>query len=331
MSRHQSKEKGFAGANPVVFKPRNDRSSHMQSEPFRSHWWPTFGVLLGVLTVGFNIGVLNIAIPSIMSSLGSDLARIQWVQTGYQIAQVVMIPAVGWLGAQLGTKQLYLLGMFTFISASCLCGLAWDVNSLIFFRVLQGLASGPIMPLGLSILQQTFPPDQRGFAMGLSNFSFSFGPAIAPALGGHLIELLNWRVILYINVPIGLLCIAVVSFTMPPTEDRQSRPFDAVGVFSMAGFLVLFLLALGEGRRYGWHSQSLLAMLVTAAVLFVIFIATELTTDKPFVELRLFKHVPFAMGCLISFIITICSPFCCNASIITRRFRPVCFFCRPPW
>ncbi|MEE8290656.1 MAG: MFS transporter, partial [Candidatus Tectomicrobia bacterium] len=159
----------------------------MQSKPLSTHWWSTLGVLLGVLTVGFNIGVLNIAIPSMMSSLGSDLARMQWVQTGYQIAQVVMIPAVGWLGAQLGTKQLYLLSMFAFIGSSCLCGLAWDVNSLIFFRVLQGLAAGPIMPLGMSILQSTFPPHKRGFAMGLSNFSFSFGPAIAPALGGHLI------------------------------------------------------------------------------------------------------------------------------------------------
>jgi len=215
-----------------------------------------------------------------------------------------MIPAVGWLGSQLGTKRLYLLGMLAFISASCLCGLAWDVNSLIFFRVLQGLASGPIMPLGMSILQQTFPPEQRGFAMGLSNFSFSFGPAMAPALGGHLIELLNWRVIFYMNVPIGLLCIAVIYFTMPPTEDRQSRPFDAVGVFSMAGFLVLFLLALSEGRRYGWHSQYLVTMLVTAVILLVVFVATELTTEKPFVELRLFKDVTFTMGCVLSFLMT---------------------------
>ena len=163
----------------------------MQSNPQPSHWWPTVGVLLGVLTIALNIGVLTIAIPRMMSSLGTDLARIQWVQTGYQIAQVVMIPAVGWLGAQLGTKRLYLLSMFAFIGSSCLCGLAWDVNSLIFFRVLQGLAAGPIMPLGMSILHSTFPPDKRGFAMGLSNFSFSFGPAVAPALGGHLIEVLN--------------------------------------------------------------------------------------------------------------------------------------------
>lgn len=173
-----------------------------------------------------------------------------------------------------------------------------------FFRVLQGLGAGPIMPLGMSILHSTFPPEKRGFAMGLSNFSFSFGPAIAPALGGHLIEILNWRVIFYLNIPIGVLCIAIVSLMMPPTEDRQARPFDAVGVFSMAGFLVLLLLALSEGRRYGWHSQSLIMMLVTAGVLLVIFVAAELTTDTPFVELRLYKNTTFAMGCLLSFLIT---------------------------
>lgn len=277
----------------------------MEQEERVSYWWPTVGVMLGALTVALNIGVLNIAIPSMMSSLGSDLARIQWVQTAYQIAQVVMIPAVGWLGARLGTKRLYLMGMLAFISASSLCGLAWDVSSLIFFRVLQGIAAGPIMPLGLAILHNTFPPEKRGFAMGLYNFSFSFGPAIAPALGGHLIEVLNWRVIFYINVPVGLLSAAIVYLMMPQTEDRQARPFDAAGVFTMAGFLVLFLLALSEGRRYGWHSQWIVVMLCVAAVLFVIFIVAELTTDTPFVELRLYKNVPFAMGCFIAFLITI--------------------------
>jgi DHA2 family multidrug resistance protein len=270
----------------------------------RVNWWPIFGVMLGALTVSLNIGVLNIAIPSIMSSLGGDLARVQWVQTAYQIAQVVMIPAVGWLGSRLGTKRLYLMAVLAFISASALCGLAWDVPSLIFFRTLQGTAAGPIMPLGMVILHSSFPPEKRGFAMGLYNFSFSFGPAIAPALGGHLIEVLSWRAIFYVNVPVGLLSAAVVYLMMPQTEDRQARPFDAAGIFSMAGFIVLFLLALSEGRRDGWHSQSLMVMLGIAGALLVVFIVAELTTDTPFVELRLYKHIPFAMGCFIAFLTT---------------------------
>lgn len=276
----------------------------MEQERRASHWWPTCGVLLGALTVALNIGVLNIAIPSIMSSLGSDLARIQWIQTAFQISYTVMIPAVGWLSARLGTKRLYLLSMITFIAASCLCGLAWDANSLIFFRVLQGLAGGPIMPLGMSILHSSFPPEKRGLAMGLYNFSFSFGPAIAPALGGHLIEILNWRAIFFINVPVGLLSAVIVYFMMQQAEELQPRPFDILGVFTMVGFLVLFLLALSTGRRYGWYSQSIVTMLVIAGVLLVAFIVAELTTDSPFVELRLYKNVPFAMGCFIAFLTT---------------------------
>jgi DHA2 family multidrug resistance protein len=182
--------------------------------------------------------------------------------------------------------------------------MAWDVNSLIFFRVLQGLGGGPITPLGMSILHSSFPPDKRGLAMGLYNFSFSFGPAIAPALGGHLIEVLSWRAIFYINVPVGLLSAAIIFFTMPQTQDRQARPFDVAGVFTMASFLVLFLIALSEGRRYGWHSQMIITLFCVAGVFLVAFIIAELTTDTPFVELRLYKNLPFAMGCLIAFLST---------------------------
>jgi len=269
-----------------------------------SHWWPTCGVMLGALTVALNIGVLNIAIPSMMSSLGTDLNRIQWVQTGYQIAQMVMIPAIGWLGARLGTKRLFLMSTLAFIGGSILSGMAWDVHSLIFFRVLQGIGGGPITPLGMSILHSTFPPDKRGLAMGLYNFSFSFGPAIAPALGGHLIEVLSWRAIFYINVPVGLLSAGIIFFTMPQTQDRQARPFDAAGVFTMASFLVLFLIALSEGQRYGWHSQMIVMLFGIAGVLLLAFIVAELTTDAPFVEIRLYKNLPFTMGCLIAFLST---------------------------
>jgi EmrB/QacA subfamily drug resistance transporter len=275
-----------------------------QQEQGASHWWPTFGVMLGGLAVALNIGVLNVAIPSMMSSLSTDLDRIQWVQTGYQIIQAVLIPAVGWLGARLGTKRLFILSTLVFITGSALCGLAWDVHSLIFFRVLQGMGGGPIMPLSMSILYSTFPPDKRGLALGLSNFSHSFGPAIAPALGGHLIEVLNWRAIFYINVPVGLLSAGIVLFTMPKTQDQRARSFDATGVFTMASFIILLLLAVSEGRRYGWGSQMIVMLFLMSGVSLIAFIIAELRTKQPFVEIRLYKNIPFAMGCLIGFLNT---------------------------
>jgi len=134
----------------------------MEQEQSASHWWPTCGVMLGALTVSLTHGVLNVAVPSMMSSLGTDLDRIHWVQTAYPITPAVVMPAVGWLGARLGTKRLFLLSTLTFIIGSALSGLAWDVYSLIFFRVLQGIGSGPITPLGMSILYSAFPPDKRG-------------------------------------------------------------------------------------------------------------------------------------------------------------------------
>ena len=112
----------------------------------------------GALTVSLNIGVLNVAIPSMMSSLSTDLNRIQWVLTSFAITQAVLVPAVGWLGARLGTKRLFLLSTFTFITGLALSGLAWDVNSLIFFRIVQGIGGGPLMPLGMTVLLQHLSP-----------------------------------------------------------------------------------------------------------------------------------------------------------------------------
>jgi DHA2 family multidrug resistance protein len=260
--------------------------------------------MLGGLAVALNNGVLNVAIPSMMSSLSTDLDRIQWVQTGFQIIQAVLIPAVGWLGARLGTKRLFILSTLLFISGSALSGLAWNVQSLIFFRILQGIGAGPIVPLSMSILYSTFPPDKRGFALGLSNFSHSFGPAIAPALGGYLIEALSWRAIFYINVPVGLLSAGIVFFTMSKTQEQRARSFDAIGVFTMASFLILLLLAVSEGRRYGWGSQMIATLFLVSGISLATFVIAELKSQEPFVDIRLYKNLPFAMGCLIGFLNT---------------------------
>ena len=114
--------------------------------PRTAHWWPTLGIMLGGLAVAMSQGSLNVAIPSMMSSLGTDLDRIQWVQTGYGIAQAMLTPAVGWLAPRLGTKRLFLLSTGLFLLGSVLGGLAWDANSLIACRILQGIGGGPIAP-----------------------------------------------------------------------------------------------------------------------------------------------------------------------------------------
>ena len=314
----------------------------MQQEQGTSHWWPTFGVMLGGLTVALNSGVLNVAIPSMMSSLGTDLDRIQWVQTSFQIIQAVMIPAVGWLGARMGTKRLFILSTLVFITGSALSGLAWNVQSLIIFRTIQGIGGGPITPLSMSILYNTFPPDKRGLALGLSNFSHSFGPAIAPALGGHLIEILSWRAIFYVNVPVGLLSAGLVFFTMPNTQDERAHPFDALGVFSMASFLILLLLAVSEGRRYGWGSQIIVMLFLMSWVSLAAFVIAELKTKEPFVEIRLYRNLPFAMGCRIGFMNTMefrwnfAPPTfswrsCCSASTTIHPFKPASFSFHQPW
>ena len=276
----------------------------MDQDRGTAQWWATCGVMLGALTVALNNGVLHVAVPSMMSSLSADLDRIQWVQNAYQITQAVLMPAVGWLSGRLGTKRLFILSTLMFIVGSALSGLAWDVNSLIFFRILQGIGGGPVTPLGMSILYSAFPPEKRGLALGLYNFSHSFGPAIGPTLGGHLIEVLSWRAIFYMNVPVGLLSAGIVLVTMSKVEDQRSRPFDALGVFSMAGFVILALLAISEGRRYGWHSQMILTLFLISGLSLVIFVIAELRARQPFVEIRLYKNIPFTMGCLIAFLNT---------------------------
>jgi EmrB/QacA subfamily drug resistance transporter len=271
----------------------------MQQEHRGLHWWPTGGVMLGALAVSLSQGSLNVAVPNMMSSLGTDLDRIQWVQTGYQIIQAVLIPA------DKRTARRARLGYaHPLIAGSTLCGLAWNIQSLIVFRILQGIGAGPITPLGMSILYNTFPPDKRGLALGLYNFSFSFGPAIAPSLGGHLVEVLNWRAIFYINVPVGLLSVGIVLLTMANPPAERARSFDAMGVFTLASFLILSLLAVSEGRRYGWGSQMIVMLFIASGVSVVAFIVAELKTMQPFVEIRLYKNLPFAMGCLIALLST---------------------------
>jgi len=183
------------------------------------HWWITAALMLGFTTAGLSVTVVQLAFPHIMLSLRADLDDMQWVQTSSMIMQAVMMPSVGWLGSRLGNRRLYLLSLGTFVGGSILCGMAWDVHSLIAFRVVQAIGSGPLFPLTQSIMFQTFPEEKRGLAMGVNSLGFSFGPMVGPVIGGYLLEHASWRTVFYINVPVGILGFIWPTWCCPIPDD----------------------------------------------------------------------------------------------------------------
>lgn len=265
-------------------------------------WWVAATVMLSAFLVVASGSTMNVALPSIMTAFGLNLDQVQWVMTAYMIAGAVLVPAVGWLGNRLGNRHLYVGSLLVFVGSSALCGLAWDGPSLIACRVLQGLGGGPITPMAMVLLSNAFPEHQRGLAMGLYGTSAAFGPAVGPVLGGYVTEYLSWRMVFYLNIAPGVVCMALAMLVIPNTRETVKRTLDLAGLVTMTVFLVSLLLALSQGQRHGWDSPFMQRLFVVAAVAFVAFVILECTRPDPLVELRLYKNPTFAAVSLAIFI-----------------------------
>jgi MFS transporter, DHA2 family, multidrug resistance protein len=157
-------------------------------EPTRSRWWLALTILLGQVTLAFSMFATVVALPKIMSAMSADITSIHWVMTGFQIARTVPMPALGWLSSLMGNRTLYLAGLFTTVVSTICCGMAWNLESLIVFRVIQGLGAAPAQVTGMVILYEVFPVRQRGLVLGLLLLAGSMGPTIGPSLGGYLVQ-----------------------------------------------------------------------------------------------------------------------------------------------
>jgi MFS family permease len=184
-------------------------------------WWVTLALMLSMLAQGLNFGTVNVALPSMMTALQAEIDTIHWVITAFMITRTVIMPAVGWLAAVLGQRTFYLLGLLVYILGSVLCGLAWSIPSLVVFRAIQALGAGPLFPLSMAMLYEVFPAHQRGLAMGIFMAGISVGPALGPSIGGYLVEHLNWRMIFYLNLPMGVIALGAVAVVLPKTTRPQ--------------------------------------------------------------------------------------------------------------
>jgi MFS transporter, DHA2 family, multidrug resistance protein len=242
--------------------------------------------------------IANVSIPAIAGNMGVSPAQGTWVITSFGVANAISLPLTGWLTQRFGQVRLFTASVLLFVLTSWLCGLAPNIESLIFFRVLQGLVAGPMIPLSQTLLLASYPPALAGMAMAMWAMTTLVAPVMGPLLGGWITDNISWPWIFYINVPVGLFA-AALTWSLYRTRDPGPRklPLDVVGL----GLLVITIGALqimiDKGKELDWFASTQIVVLaVVAALGLAFFLAWELTEKHPIVNLRLFARRNFLMG-----------------------------------
>jgi len=273
-------------------------------------WLVTLSVTFGTLMGAIDISIVAVATPHLHGTLNATVEEMTWVTTGFVIATVVVMPLTAFLGRLFGQKRVYLFSLGLFVIGSVLCGFARTLPMMVAFRALQGMGAGALQPTEQAILRQTFPPEEQGMAMALFGLAVVVGPAIGPTLGGFIIDNYSWPWIFFINVPIGILALFMVTRFVHEPEDirranleaarRQRGNLDWLGIVLMAIGLATLQYVLEEGSGNDWFASRAIAVCTFVAI-FVLaaFVIRELTAPFPAVDLRLFKDSVFLSGTLI--------------------------------
>ena len=268
--------------------------------------WATLPVLLiGGFMAMLDSSIVNVAIPSMMNAFGVTSDSIEWVLTIYMLVLGVVVPMSGWLGDYMGYKKFYLISLVVFTLGSAFCAFAWNVPSLTVARGIQAVGGGMIMPTTMAMVYRITPRGKIGQAMGLFGMIFVVAPAIGPSIGGYLVEYISWRWIFTINIPIGILGLALGLLLIPEIKGAHPGKFDWWGAVTSATALFCILFALSEGTNWGWTSMGIILLFYTSIAFFGIFIYHQLTTEEPLLDLRVFKNLNFTMGNLLLIIITV--------------------------
>jgi EmrB/QacA subfamily drug resistance transporter len=258
-------------------------------------WWTLVAVSFGLFMIMLDNTIVNVALPSIQHSLGLKVSELEWVVTGYALTFGAFMLTGGKLADLLGRRRIFVVGLVVFTSASLACGLAGSATVLIGARVIQGLGAAMMNPATLSIITVTFPPHQRGKAIGIWAGVSALALAIGPLVGGFLSERVNWNWIFFINIPVGIL--AVVAAYMFITESRdtshEQRP-DFPGLITSTVGLFALTYGLIEANHYGWSSTRILVSFAIAALALGAFVLLELRQRLPMLDLSLFKNRVFA-------------------------------------
>jgi EmrB/QacA subfamily drug resistance transporter len=254
-------------------------------------------VVLGTIMSILDTTVVNVAIRTLAVRFNTTLPTIQWVATGYTLALAAVIPLSGWIADRFGTKRLYMISIALFLCGSALSGLAWSAGSIIVFRVLQGLGGGMIMPAGMTILTRAAGPQRIGRVMSIIGVPMLLGPILGPILGGWLVADVSWRWIFFINLPIGIVALALAARILPRDVAAHDQRLDFVDFLLLSSGLALAIYGLAETNSAGgFGSARVLVPLLAGIALLGLFVRHALRASAPLVDLWLFKDRTFAMS-----------------------------------
>jgi DHA2 family multidrug resistance protein len=264
----------------------------------------TLAVMAAVLMAFLDISIVNVALSDIRASFGTPLDRIGWVSTSYMMSNVVMIPMTGWFQARLGFRRYFVGAIIVFTIASILCGCAWDLPSLIVFRVLQGLGGGAIIPTAQSLLMARYPKQEHSMANALYGLGAVTGPLLGPTIGGYLIDWWSWNWIFLVNLPVGVAA-AVLAWRSieEPGFTPKSTAFDKLGLLLLLIGLPPLQYVLEEGNREGWlESPTIVIASATSLIALVTLIVHELETEHPLIDLKVFRNLTYSAGTTLNFL-----------------------------
>ncbi len=266
-------------------------------------WLIAVSVMLATFMEVIDTSIASVALPHIAGSLSATTDEATWVLTSYLVANAIVLPASGWFALKFGRKRFLIGCIVIFTVSSFLCGAATSLGMILIARAVQGAGGGALQPLSQAILLESFPPERRGLAMAVFALGVVVAPVLGPTLGGWLTDQYSWRWAFYINIPIGVLAIFMLSrFITDPPYIRDAKPgkIDAIGLGLLAISLACLQIVLDKGQEVDWFSAIWIrwtAVLLVATL--AAFLVRELKIEKPLVNLRVFLDRNFAFGCLL--------------------------------
>jgi EmrB/QacA subfamily drug resistance transporter len=275
-------------------------------EPLGREVW----VVAAVVTVGMVMSILdttivNVALETLSRDLHASLSSIQWVVTGYMLAIAIVIPLTGWMSERFGAKRVWMISVALFGVGSVLCGLAWSSGSLIFFRILQGVGGGMIMPVGMSLMTQTAGPQRVGRVMAVIGVPILLGPILGPVIGGLIVDSISWRWIFFVNIPMAALGLVMAARLLHGDAGRaDAGRFDWTGLLLLSPGLAAIVFGLSETETHGGIGAAIAwGPMVAGAVLVALFAVHALRAERPLIDLRLFRSTAFSAAAATTFLL----------------------------